>query len=222
MPRGDDRQFTRALAEAAVANDYVIDSQDMHEFAAHQLREYKQQYEALEARRVAITGPMNIALRNVNALFKPVMDRLDEASRTLRSRMLDWTRKEQQRIAEENAARERAARATREALEARAREAAQQGKHEEAHALTQGAAVMSAPVVPLKVAAVAGVSTRTNWTAECTDLAALVAYVAEHPEYLNLLQANQQALTALAKAQKTALAIPGVRAFDRGSVAIRK
>jgi hypothetical protein len=221
MPSPNDRQFAFALSEAAVAGDYIVDSADMAEFAAAQLVEYKRQSEALEARRVAITGPMNVALRNVNALFKPVMDRLDEASRLLRSRLLDFNRKEQQRIAEENAARERAAREAREAIEARAREAANAGRAEEAFALKAGASVLTAPVAPMRAAKVAGVSTRTNWTADCTDLATLVAYVAQHPEYLNLLQANQQAITALAKAQKSALAIPGIRAYDRGGVAIR-
>ncbi|MEX3859676.1 hypothetical protein AB3X94_37435 [Paraburkholderia sp. BR10923] len=221
MPRDNDKQFQRALAEAAVANDYVIDSQDMYEYAAHQLTVYKQQAEALEARRTAITGPMNVALRNVNALFKPVSEKLEEASRLLRSRMLEWTRREQQRIAAENAERERQARVLREELEARAKAAAQGGRAEEAFALSQSIDVMSAPVQPVQPAKVQGVSTRQVWTAECTDLHALVAYVAAHPEYLNLLQINQTALTALAKAQKKALAIPGVRAFDKGTVAVR-
>jgi hypothetical protein len=221
IPRSDDRQFARALSEAAVASDYVIDSPDMAEFAAAQLAEYKRQSEAIEARRVSITGPMNVSLRNVNALFKSITDKLDEASRLLRSRMLEYSRREQQRIAEENATRERAAREARQELEARAAEAANAGRQEEAFALSTGASVLTAPVTPVRVAKVAGISTRTNWIAECTDLAALVDYVSKHPEYLNLLQPNQAALTAIGKAQKSALKIPGVRAYDRGGIAVR-
>jgi len=221
MPRENDRQFARAMSEASVAEDYIIDSHEMCELAATQLAEYKRQGEALEARRLAITGPMNVALRNVNALFRPVMDRLDEASRLLRTRMVDWTRKEQQRIATENAERERVARVEREAMQQRAADAAAAGRAEEAHAMRQTAELVTAPVAPLTPPKVAGISSRSNWSAECTDLAALIAHVAAHPEYLNLLQPNQQALTALAKAQKRALNIPGVRVWDKGGVAVR-
>ena len=221
MPRENDRQLARAMSEAELARDYVIDSAEMYEFAAQQVAEYKRQTEALDARRVTITGPMNEALRNVNKLFRPALDQLDAASRLLRSRMLDWTRQEKTRIAAENAERERVIREEREAMQARALEAAQAGHAEEAHALRETAELVTAPRAAVAPPVVTGVSVRSNWTAECTDLAALVAYIAEHDEYLNLLQPNQQALTALAKAQKDKLSLPGVRAFDRGGVAIR-
>jgi hypothetical protein len=67
-----------------------------------------------------------------------------------------------------------------------------------------------APIAPKPLAA--GVSFRDNWTAEVTDLAALVKAVAEHRAELTLLMPNMVALNGMARSLKDALKIPGVRA----------
>lgn len=224
LPRENDPQFSGAMRAAAIADDYMIDSAEMYELAAGELAHLRGLLESLEARRVSITGPLNQAFRAANALFKPAMDELDAAIKILISRMLAYTRAQQARIAAENAAREAAARAEREALEAEAKTAASAGNDEEAYAIRQTAAILTAPREAISAAApkVSGISTRQNWTAECYDLPALIAWIAAHPENANLLMPNGPALTAMAKAQKSAMKIPGVRAFDKGSVAVRK
>jgi len=69
-------------------------------------------------------------------------------------------------------------------------------------------------VVAPALAKVSGVSTRTDWRAEVVDKLALIRYVAAHPEWTNLLEANEPALSGLARSQRSALAIPGVRAIE--------
>lgn len=87
--------------------------------------------------------------------------------------------------------------------------------------------ILDAPsVAPAPAAAptfqrAAGVSRREAWCAEVLDLHALVKAVAKDKKLLPLLEANMPALNAQARAMKTALAIPGVRAVDKGSVAVR-
>ena len=81
----------------------------------------------------------------------------------------------------------------------------------------------SAPVVVARpeTAKVAGVSSRTTWKAVVVDLRALVRYVAENDGWVHLLDANTAALNNLARSQKGALRIPGVRAVSDTSHAVR-
>ena len=71
------------------------------------------------------------------------------------------------------------------------------------------------------LATIAGVWTRPNWRAEVNDKLALIRYVATHPEWVHLVDANESALNGLAKSQREALAIPGVRAVEEQVRSIR-
>lgn len=70
-----------------------------------------------------------------------------------------------------------------------------------------------APVMPAKVQ-VSGMSSRTNYKARVTDFMALVKAVAAGKVQMEVLQANESALNALAKIQaKTGPLLPGVEAY---------
>jgi hypothetical protein len=137
-------------------------------------------------------------------------------------------------------AQERVRRATQLRLEAEARAQAETRAMEEAAALeTEGLATGDASLLeaaqtliaqPVEVApvyvapatpAVSGISMRETWSAEVVDLSALVRHVAEHPEYLNLVIANQPALNALARSLKKSLSVPGVKAVATAGMAAR-
>jgi hypothetical protein len=95
------------------------------------------------------------------------------------------------------------------------------------------AAILEQPsVAPAPVAAPTytpnrNLSVRDAWCAEVTDFFALVKAVAKKKEWLPLLYAydpdkkTSPNLNAQAKSLKEALAIPGVRAVNKGSVAVR-
>ena len=224
LPAPNDAQFSHADRAIAIADDYVIDSPDMYSLAAEEVVEFTRIWNELETRRTSITGPLNVALKNANALFAPIQARVKAAKDLLGRRMADYQERERRRIAQENAARETLARVEREKIEAAAKVAAAAGRIEEAYAVRQTAELVSAPIsTPIRsVAKVAGVSTRETWSAECLDLAALVQYVAKHPEHLNLLQVNTTALNGLARSHKDAFKIDGVRFFSKGGVAVRR
>jgi len=76
-----------------------------------------------------------------------------------------------------------------------------------------------APIAPRTTPKVAGISMVTTWSCACTDLKALIAFVAAHPEHVNLLQFNQTAGNALARAQRENLRVPGLRAVATQGVA---
>jgi hypothetical protein len=80
-----------------------------------------------------------------------------------------------------------------------------------------------APVVQVKaeVAKVEGVSSTKRWSAQVTSLAALVKWVALNPESIHLLKANDAALNSMARAQKEAMRIPGVRAVSTTTLGVR-
>jgi hypothetical protein len=221
LPAANDKQFTAAMQAASIATEYVIDSQDMYELGAAELGEFKRIGTELEERRRFLIDPIQQGIDNINAMFRPVRERIQAADRELRARMLEWANKEKARIAAENATREAAAREARERMEREAAEAATAGREEEAFAMRQAAEVMSAPVRSVVVPKTAGVSTRSNWKATVTDLSQLVAFVAANPEHMNLLQANQAAITALAKAQKQGMKVPGVKAWNDAGVTVR-
>jgi colicin import membrane protein len=241
----------------ATAKAYVIDSPEMYQLAADELQQIKALQKNVEKQRTDITGPMNQALKAVNALFKAPSDWLDQAEQVLKRAMLTYQqeeerkrREEQQRL-EREAAAERArveaeaavesARAEKEAesLRLQAQQAQQSGDVETAARLAsqaesreeQGAVVaqelaqtkdlISAPVAAKAVPKVSGISTRKVWKVEVTDKLAFIKYIAEHPEYLELVEPNTPALNKLGLALKQACPIVGVRVYEDEQLASR-
>lgn len=139
---------------------------------------------------------------------------------------LDTYRRERERLAREEAERQRAL-LEQQAREQRDREAAalraEAASTGDAQIAQMAEAVAAEPVyVPTPVVGgppkVAGISHRESWTADVTDLQALVRHVADHPEHIGLVAPNLPALRQMAKSLKAHLRIPGVRAYDQGGV----
>lgn len=90
----------------------------------------------------------------------------------------------------------------------------------EAATLQQTATLITAPVVA-SIPQTKGVSTRMVWKAEVTDKLALVRFVAAHPEYVDLLDANMPAINKIALALKKNCPLDGVRVFEDAVLAAR-
>jgi len=151
---------------------------------------------------------------------------LDEAESILKRAIGSWTT-EQERIRREEQRRleEEARRKEEEELE---REI-EQMESEGASAAEVEAVIDRAPVLPMAAITappamkpVAGVATRELWAAEVTDLAAFIKHVAAHPEHTALLLPNMTAINQMARALKTAMKIPGVRAYSSANVTVRR
>ena len=146
------------------------------------------------------------------AAKKSVEAPLTEAESIIKRGLSAWQAEEDRRRREEEA--RLAAIARREEEERRLAEAL----HAEAMGEPDLAeAIISEPVVApvVRVAPtpkINGVSFSQVWSAEVIDMAALVRFVAINPAMINLVQPNLTALNAMARAQKSALNIPGVRA----------
>lgn len=241
---------TKAQTALDGAAAFVIDSPEMFQIASDDLRAVKTLQKEVEEKRTSITGPLNQAVKAVNDLFRAPKEYLDKAEATIKRAMVTWTT-EQERLASEARARAEAeARAERErlaALEREQAEAARKAQEEaqaaaeagdqqaaaEAMAAAQAAqeqaavAALTAQVVTVApvveaTAKVTGISGRVTYSAEVTDLLALVEAVAAGDAPIECLQPDMKFLGAQARAFKKAGQLyPGVEARAERSIAAR-
>lgn len=163
---------------------------------------------------------------------KSVAFPLEQADAALSHARLKWSdEQEKVRLAEQRRLQEEADRLTkrlmdeeRERLLAEATEMAEAGDHAGAMELMD----VEPEVQPVEVEAVQsyvpkqeGLSGRTTWSAEVTDLPTLVKAVAEGRAPIQCLEANMPFLNKQATAFRGALDIPGVKARAKSSESVR-
>ncbi|NMV36955.1 hypothetical protein [Ralstonia insidiosa] len=181
-------------------------------------------------------------LEQAEVLLKKAIQTYDREQERKRieeqARAEELARQERARMEAEAAAAEAAAQAEAQAIQRQAEQAAAAGDVEaaarlnaeaesrveqgaaEAATLQQTATLITAPVVA-SIQQTKGVSTRTVWKAEITDKLALIRYVAEHPEYVDLLDGNMPAINKIALALKKNCPLAGVRVFEDSVIAAR-
>lgn len=222
VERPDPQLLSSAERFLAVAQSYLITSPELYEAAAADLQEIKGKLKALEEKRTAITRPLNQALKAVNDLFRKPKELLEQAEGLIKRAMSAYDHERERKRREEQARLEEEARKERERLEAKAREAEEKGQIEKAEALRESANAVVAPIVSPATEApkVTGIATRGLWKARVTDKAALVRHiVAERPDLLSLIEIDASALNAMARAQKSALSLPGVEVYEHKIIA---
>jgi hypothetical protein len=172
------------------------------------------------------------------AITKAEKDQLEpvlSAESLVKGRVADYQREQDrkrreeqarlQRIADEEAAARR--KADEDArLEAAAKLEAEGKTAEAERVVAQAIAepVRPAPVIHLPTAApkVAGVQTKSVWKVEVTDKQALARYIVDNWALLgHMLDINGPALNDMAKRQKEACTLPGVRVFEDQQIAVR-
>ena len=134
-----------AIGALRMAETFVITSNDDYEMAAGELGSIKKKLKALEDQRTAITGPINLGLKLINALFKGPMGTLESAESTWKRSMLAYTQEQERKAAEERRIAEAAAAAERKRVEDEARRveqvaAAERKRVEDEEAARQAAA----------------------------------------------------------------------------------
>lgn len=222
VARPDPALLTAAEAARAMAESYEITSAPMFEAAAEDLAAIKGKAKELEAKRVAITKPLDDAKKAVMDLFRGPLAFLAEAEAVLKRKMIAYQeaeekerRAEEARIAEENRKRQEALAAQAAKLEAKGKVEQAEAKREEAAAIPT--TVVLAPAAPK----VAGLAATSTWRVRRIDLAALVKAAAERPELLVYLAPNEKVIGQTARAHKGATAIPGVEVEEVKGIAAR-
>ncbi len=217
-----------ALKVLRQSEGMVIDAPEVYAMAADDLKSIKGRVKEIATLSKSLRDPFNAALDNLTRIFKEPMDAYTQAEGNIKAAMLTYSqeveRKRQADLIKVRAEADKKARKEREKMEAQAAKAAEKGNEEKAEALLQtAAAVVAEPVVVQAPAApqVAGISTRTVLKWELTDKAALIQYVASHPEYLHLLEVDSKSMNNIVKALGDQCPVEGIRVYKEQVMASR-
>ena len=151
------------------------------------------------------------------ALHDGLITELSETRKDLKRRRGEWyDEQERARREEERRLQEIARKQAEDEALAAAEAAEAAGDHEIAEAIV--AQPITTPAVTVARTAPAAsrlTAARTVWGAQVVDLMALVKAIAAGTQPITLVEPNMVALNGMARAAKSALAIPGVRSVER-------
>jgi len=218
-----DQAYMARAAQSAIGlvEAFEIVDAASFELAADELRGIKRRAAELDEKRKAITKPLDDAKKAVMDLFRGPIELLTKAEGLLKGKMLDYQREEQRKANEARMLAEKAAQEERVRLRKEAEALAADGKHGEA-ALKEVVADMVAPVsTHVEAPKVAGLSTRTTVDFEVQDLHALVAHIAQRTELVGLIKTDDVKLRAYVRGLGMACKLPGVKVFEKETLAAR-
>lgn len=203
----------------AAAKSYAVDSPELYEAAAEDLRAIKRRLVELDDERKNLTRPLDEAKARIMEFFRPPRELLEEGEKHLKRAMLTYqAEEERKRKALEARLREEAQRKReRLAAEAAAMEAA--GHQDHAELKREQAEEVITPIVAHTTPKPKGISISETWRAAITDKMALVQAVATGKAPAELVDVNMQVANRLALSLKQAFAYPGLKAVKGQSLA---
>ncbi len=243
----DEALFKQSSNLLVMAEGYIITTPEQALNAGEDLKEIKALKRQLEKKRTAITGPINTALKEINALFKPAKKWLTMAEVMMKGKLKTYI-SEQERIAQEAQRKaDEKARKRREKLEAKAaaaraeeeaaRAAIAKAESDEARAaaaalaekqakkaakLEEKAEIVQAPVISTTAPKLEGIHTRVTWRAEVTNKLAFIKFVVEQrPDLMGVIEIDQSKLNGYARLLKEEFDMPGVEAKAEKGIAAR-
>ncbi len=147
-----------ALVLVASAEEAWIDSQITMETGVELDNKIRQALKKLEDERKSFTAPLNDTVKKINARFKPITDHLEAARMAIQGKIGAY-RREQERIRQEEAEKER--KAQEEAILAEAQRLEAEGKTEEADRVVDQAPIEPVAPPPSQPSMVRGESSGT-------------------------------------------------------------
>jgi len=220
IPEETERE---ALSWPERARSITITNQQSYSIAATLLIDISALAKRIQDHHKPIKDAAYAAHKVAVAAEKRLLDPLDEARTILRRGIGTWeSEQELIRLRLERKARDEARKQEEEMRLALAVQAEELGADEvTTEEILSTPMVTVAPVVAPTFERVSGVSTSQRWHAEVMDLKALCRSVGEGKASVEFVQPNLTALNALARAMKSTLNVPGVRAVAETSVAAR-
>jgi hypothetical protein len=209
----------QASAMLANAETFEVRTVDDYHQAAETLKAIKGRQGELKTLRESITKPMLAALESVRALFRKPEATLTGAEQLIKQAMATFDEEQERRRRDAQRKLDEAAEKERRRLALQAERAAAKGDADKAAELHERAAMTVAPIAQHDRPTVAGISRRETWHAEVTDLRALVRGIADGHVPLAAIEANQPFLNGQARALRTELRYPGVRAVPAKTIA---
>lgn len=214
----------RALAQQAEdmlanAEAFKVANAADYDLAAQSLKAVKSRQSQLKALRESIVKPMLAALDAARDLFRRPEAMLERAEAMLKSAMSAYDEEQERQRREAQRKLDEAAERERRKLAQQAERAAAKGNVDKAAELQERAAMTVPPIALPGRPEVSGISRRETWSAEVTDMRALVRGVAEGNVPLAAIEANQKFLNGQARALRSELRYPGVRAVSKRTIA---
>jgi hypothetical protein len=197
------------------AKGLTIVDQESLELAGLYIKELKAVVREIEAKRTDMKSPVLEAGRRIDANASEAKAPLLRALAILEPRYTGYIEEQKRLEREEQRRLEQAARkqAEEEQLSAGIAAEAAGASAAEVEAIVNEAPLVPMPVAPPRVERVAGISTPETWSAVVTDGPAFKRWAVQSGQF-ELLEIRLPALNAMARAQRGALAIPGVRAVS--------
>lgn len=220
VPVNDQEKVKSVVSLSQEYENFDIKTHEDCEFAALTLVDIRKSCKALEARRLEITQPMDVAKKSVMALFKPASDAYDKLEKIMKPKILKYNKDQEKKQAIADAAAAEKARKEREALEAKAKVAKKKGNKEKAEELTQRSVsvVSRAPALAQKVA---GVSTQKKWVAEVEDIKKVCAAIAAGDIPSSVIEFKKADLNRFAATWQDTKKFSGLRIFQDSVVRTR-
>jgi hypothetical protein len=232
LPSADSLAVEARQATATVVG-ITISSDSELQLVVDDLKAIKTRRDALEARRMTITRPLDQAKQAVMDLFRAPLEAMDRAISAGKQACLAYTRERDRRLAKEQAERERAAQAERDRLAAEARALADKAAatadveqadrlRDMADAVKVQAITTVAPIMPA-APKMAGTHTAKRWGVEVTDPKALAAaMLRDHPDMFDSCWApNEAKLRSWATLKDGKLSVDGLRVFQADTMVLR-
>lgn len=190
--------------------------------AAHVLKAAKAHIKVIREHYKPLKESAFAAHKAVTKSEKDMLLPVEDLCRDTSGKMVGYQR-EQDWIAREEQARLEAIQREREEETrlAEAEAAEQAGDAELAEQIIDEPVELPPVVVQSSTPKIAGISHKKTWKAEVTSKVALIKFVAENQKWLHLLDVNTKEIGRLATAQKSALSIPGIKAVEHTSFAVR-
>lgn len=211
MPSADDTERGERMLLAAEARQ-IVTAED-YAAAGEDLLKVKAVSTRIEGNRVALKAPLLEAIRRFDAFFKAPLDFLTRAERSLKSKMGDYTDRQDELRREEQAKADEAARKETERLQAMAAKAQASGKVEKAQQLEVRAHAVVAPIIQRAAPMVAGIKERDEYEYEITNATLLPR------EYT---MPDEKKIGAVVRAMRLDTNIPGVTVRRKTGIAARR
>ena len=207
----------KALTVPDQAKALTVSTNEQYEQGEGLLATCKQLETEIHAAFDGIVDKAHQAHKEAVAQRKKYLDPIEEGRRILKGKMIAYQDTQERIRREEQARLEQEARKRAEDEQiAIAAQLEKEGDKETAEAVLSEP-VQVAPVVAQRTAPAASrlSAGRSVWSAEVTNIMALVKAVAEGKQPITLIQANETALNGMARSLKGSMAIPGVKAVER-------
>lgn len=221
------------LAESMV---YVeVNSAAELRLAAEELRNIVTKKDMIEATFKRLKKPFDIGIQQLRDFFDVPIKRLAEAEGMVKGHIASFQLLEQARVSDAKEEVQEVRQTEVERLKSHAAdleiasitastpEEAEQAAQDAAEVRSQINAIESLPPPTIEgVAKATGISGRANWKGEVIDIDLLHAAVIDDPSLWQLFKIDDSAMNNLAKLTKNTRSIPGLRFFNKGSVAVRR